>query len=68
MFDQLTTPVGKSLALSVLIAALPVFTVVVSLGVFRRPAWQAALAGLVVGIVVAIGVWQMPLALAAQSV
>ncbi len=68
MFHQLTTPVGNSLALSVLVAALPVFTVVVSLGAFRRPAWQAALAGLFVGIVIAIELWQMPVALVAQSV
>lgn len=68
MFHQLTTPIGHSLALSVLVAALPVLTVVVSLGVFRRPAWQAALAGLVVGIFIAIEPWQMPVALAAQSV
>lgn len=68
MFHQLTTPVGNSLPLSALIAASPVLTVVVSLGVFRRPAWQAAAVGLVVGIVVAIELWQMPVALAAQAV
>jgi lactate permease len=68
MFHQLTTPVGNSLALSVLIAALPVLTVVVSLGAFRRPAWQAAMAGLIVGVCVAIGFWRMPIGLAAQSV
>lgn len=68
MFHQLTTPVDNSLSMSVLVAALPVLTVVVSLGVFRRPAWQAALAGLLVGAVVAIGPWQMPVRLAAQSV
>src|SRR6266567_6647267 len=37
------------------------------MGVFRRPAWQAALAGLIVGLVIAIGVWQLPTGLAASS-
>jgi lactate permease len=68
MFHQLLAPVGNSLALSFLIAALPVLTVVLLLGVFRRPAWQAALAGLIVGLVVAVGPWQMPAPLAARAV
>ena len=68
MFQQLLTPVGSSLGLSFLVALLPVVTVLVLLGVLRRPAWQAALAGLIVGLVVAVGVWQLPLALALDSV
>ena len=68
MFHQLLTPVGGSLALSFLVAALPVAVVVLLLGVFRRPAWQAALAGLIVGLVVAVGPWQMPAPLAIRSV
>jgi len=38
MFHQLLTPVGGSLALSFLVAALSVVAVVLLLGVFRRPA------------------------------
>jgi lactate permease len=68
MFHQLLTPVGNSLGLSFVVAALPVLVVVLLLGVFRRPAWQAALAGLVVGVLVAVGPWQMPTGLAVQSV
>jgi lactate permease len=68
MFHQLLTPVGNSLGLSFLVAALPVLVVILLLGVFRRPAWQAALAGLIVGLIVAVGPWQMPLPLAVQSV
>jgi lactate permease len=67
MFHQLLTPVGNSLALSTLVAAIPVVVVVLLLGVFRRPAWQAALLGLIAGLVTAVGVWQMPLELAVQS-
>ncbi len=68
MFQQLLTPVGDSLASSFLVAVLPILAVLILLGLFRRPAWQAALAGLAVALAVAIGVWQMPAALALDSV
>src|SRR6202790_921957 len=69
MFHQLLTPVGDSLALSFLVAILPIATVLILLGIFRRPAWQAALAGLVVGLIFAITVWGLPaqIAFAAAS-
>ena len=51
MFNQILAPVGGNLVLSVLVAALPIATVLVALGILRRPAWQASLAGLVVGLV-----------------
>ena len=47
MFKQLLTPVAGSLPLSFIVAALPVAVVLVLLGVLRRPAWQASLAGLI---------------------
>ena len=68
MFQQLLTPVGASLGLSFVVATLPVVTVLVLLGVLRKPAWQAALAGLIVGLIVAVYVWQLPLTLALDSV
>jgi lactate permease len=68
MFHQLLTPVGGSLALSFLVAILPVLTVLLLLGVLRRAAWQAALAGLIVGLIVAIGPWQLPPSLAFHAV
>jgi lactate permease len=68
MFHQLLTPVEDSLGLSFLVAVLPVLTVLVLLGVLRRPAWQAALAGLVVGLIIALLPWQMPIGLALHSV
>jgi lactate permease len=69
MFHQLLTPVGDSLALSFLVAILPIATVLILLGVVRRPAWQAALAGLIVGLIIAIAVWGLPapIAFAAAS-
>jgi lactate permease len=68
MFQQLLTPVAGSLGLSFLVAILPVIAVLVLLGVLRRPAWQAALAGLVVALIVAVGVWRMPVGLALDAV
>jgi len=68
MFHQLLTPVHDSLGLSFLVAVLPVLTVLLLLGVLRRPAWQAALAGLVVGLIIAVWPWQMPIGLALHSV
>src|SRR6201999_254883 len=57
MFHQLLTPVSGSLGFSFLLAILPIVTVLLLLGVVRRRAWQAALAGLIVGLIVAIAVW-----------
>ena len=68
MFNQSLAPVGGNLVLSVLVAAIPIATVLVTLGVLRRPAWQASLAGLVVALVLATGVWQFPIGLALDSV
>ena len=68
MFQQLLTPVAESLPASFAVAVLPIATALVMLGILRRPAWQASLGGLVVGLVLAIGVWQLPVGLALDSV
>ena len=67
MFQQLLTPVADSLGLSFIAAGLPILTVLVLLGLLRRPAWQASLAGLVVGLIVAVGLWRMPVGLALDA-
>ena len=67
MFHQLLTPVGGSLPLSFVVAALPVVVVLVMLGVLRRPAWQAALSGVVVALIVAVTLWRMPAPMALNS-
>ncbi|GAC1348096.1 MAG: lactate permease LctP family transporter [Acetobacteraceae bacterium] len=64
MFNQILMPVLGSLPLSFIVAALPILTVLVMLGVLRRPAWQASLGGIVVGLLLAILVWQFPVSLA----
>ena len=68
MFKQLLTPVAGSLPLSFIVAALPVAVVLVLLGVLRRPAWQASLAGLIIALIIAIGIWSLPVNLAINSV
>lgn len=68
MFDQLLQPVAGSLPLSVIVAALPIGVVLVMLGVLRRPAWQASLAGLAVALMMAVTLWQMPVRLATASI
>ncbi len=68
MFHQLLTPVAGSLILSFLVAILPVAVVLVLLGVLRRPAWQASLAGLVTALLIATLVWRLPVPLALDSI
>ncbi|HXS90141.1 MAG TPA: L-lactate permease [Steroidobacteraceae bacterium] len=68
MFHQLVTPVGGSLIWSCLVASIPIAAVLVLLGVFRRPAWQASSAGLAAALVLAIYVWKLPAGNALSSV
>ena len=67
MFHQLLTPVGDSLALSFVVAILPIATVLVLLGILKRPAWQAAMAGLAVGLLIAVTAWGVPVQIAVAS-
>jgi lactate permease len=67
MFHQLLTPIDDNLAASFCVAALPIVALVIVLGVLRRPAWQAALAALLIAFVIAVGPWKMPLEPAIQS-
>jgi lactate permease len=60
MYEQVFDPVGDSLALSSIFAALPLITLFVLLGVFRVTAWLAGVAALVVALVVSIAVYDVP--------
>jgi L-lactate transport len=51
---------GRGLGFSVLLAALPIVTLLVLLGVFRRPAWLAGLCGLGVTFLLATLAYKMP--------
>jgi lactate permease len=60
VFKQVLDPVGGSLGLSALCAAIPLVTLFVLLGVLRVKAWIAGLVSLVVAIVVAVVAFAMP--------
>ncbi|MEU5876179.1 L-lactate permease [Spirillospora sp. NPDC047279] len=61
MYRQVLDPLGGSLGLSALCAAIPLLTLFVLLGVFRVKAHIAAITALVLSIALAVAVWEMPL-------
>jgi L-lactate transport len=60
MWQHNYTPLNGSLVLSAAVAALPIVTLLLLLGVLRRPAWISALSGLATTFVVAIALYGMP--------
>src|SRR3954466_1461243 len=60
MYKQVLDPVGDSLFVSAIFAALPVITLFVLLGGLKLKAHLAALASLVIALLVAIVVYSMP--------
>ncbi|TAL88597.1 MAG: L-lactate permease [Rhodanobacter sp.] len=68
VFTQPLTPIHGSLLFSFATAAIPIVVALFMLGVMRRPAWQASLAGLIAALVIAISLWGMPAGLAIDSV
>jgi lactate permease len=67
IWHQAYTLFGLGPNLSALIAALPLFTLLLVVGVFRKPAWAAGFAGLGVTILIAIAGYEMPVATAASA-
>ncbi len=67
MWQHNYEPLGGSLALSAPVAALPILVLFFLLGVWRLPSWKAALAALATALVVAIGVYGMPVSMAIIS-
>jgi len=67
MWQHNYEPVGGSLGLSTPVAAIPLVVLFFMLGVWRRPAWQSALAALGSALVVALTVYGMPVQLALLS-
>ncbi len=67
MWNQVYAPVSGSLALSAVCAALPIFVMLLMLGVLRTAAWKAAVAGVVTAILVAGVVYEMPWRLVLSS-
>jgi L-lactate transport len=68
MWQQNYTPIANSLALSALVAAVPIFVLLFLIGVRRKPAWIASLAGLGATVVLAGVVYRMPLDMLFASV
>ncbi len=60
MWQQIYLPLRSSLALSALAASLPILVLLYLLGLRRKPAWQASLAGLTAAVFVAAAVYRMP--------
>lgn len=67
MWQQEYLPIADSLALSALAAAIPIFVLLLLIGVLRKPAWIAALSGLAAAAVIAVGIYGMPGNLAVNS-
>jgi lactate permease len=67
MWTQNYEPIANSLGLSALAAAVPIFVLLLLIGVLRKPAWIAAVAGLAAALIIAIGVYGMPTGLAISS-
>ncbi len=67
MWNQVYAPISGNLGLSALCAALPIFVMLLMLGVLRTAAWKAALAGVVAALLVAAFVYRMPPSLIAHA-
>src|SRR5579863_7230291 len=67
MWAQTYTPISNNLALSALVAALPIFVLLVLLGILRKPAWISSLTGVAVAGLVAIFAYGMPAHMAVSS-
>src|SRR5262249_18237303 len=68
MWQQNYTPVADSLVLSALVAALPIFVLLFRIGIRRKPAWMASLAGLATVVLMSAFVYKMPLNMLFASV
>ncbi|QRP50207.1 L-lactate permease [Amycolatopsis sp. FDAARGOS 1241] len=64
MFTQILVPVGGSLTLSALLAAVPLLLLIVLLGVFKTPARIAAPASLIAALAVGVVAFRLPASIA----
>src|SRR3984885_10765896 len=60
MWPQSYTPISDNLALSAIVAALPIFSLLYLLGIARKPAWISSLTGVGVAALVALFAYRMP--------
>ena len=66
-YQQVYDPIGNSLGLSSIVAALPLVALFVLLGVLRIRAWLASIIGLAVALIVAVVWYSMPVGDAVNS-
>src|SRR5207245_8105098 len=67
MWQHNYEPVGASLGLSALTAAIPVLVLFFMLGVWRKPTWMAAITALASAVLVAMVAYGMPVKFAVMS-
>ncbi len=67
VYRQVYDPLGNSLALSSIVAVLPLVALFVLLGVLRIRAWVASIIGLAVALIVAVALYSMPVGDAVNS-
>ena len=67
MWQHNYEPLGGSLGLSALAAAIPIVVLFIMLGVLRKPAWMAALTALASALLVSLIVYRMPFQMAIVS-
>jgi lactate permease len=67
MWQHNYEPIGGSLGVSALVAAIPILVLFFMLGVMRKPTWMAALTALMSALFVALIGYGMPLRLAVTS-
>jgi L-lactate transport len=60
MWPQNYFPIAGSLPLSTVVAAIPILTMLVLLGVLRKPSWVAGLSGLLAAVLMGAFGYQMP--------
>jgi lactate permease len=67
MWQQNYVPVADSLAVSALLAAVPLLGLLLLIGVFRKPSWVAATSGLGLAVAIALFGYGMPIPLVVSS-
>jgi len=67
MWEHNYQPIGDSLFISALVAAIPIVVLFVMLGALRKPAWLSAMTALGSGLIIALFAYGMPAQLAVAS-
>jgi len=68
MWQHNYAPVLNNPTLSSLVAAIPIFVLLIMIGVLKKPAWLSALAGLAAAILVSLFAYGMPVGLTFSSI